>query len=92
MNRSLENNLCLNVEKRKKLDYFISGAAVEVVHSFKYLGVHISTDLNSTYYIYSRRSYSILDSLNFRLLLGTLLVLSTFDFMCKQANDNDNKP
>ena len=54
-----ENNLCINVKKNKEMvvDFrrdkrplpplHIGGAAVEVVSSFRYLGVYISNDLTS---------------------------------------------
>ncbi|KAI3372023.1 hypothetical protein L3Q82_006890 [Scortum barcoo] len=52
-----QNNLCINVKKTKEMivDFrrgrhlpsplYIGGTAVEVVSSFRYLGVHISDDL-----------------------------------------------
>ncbi|KAI3374040.1 hypothetical protein L3Q82_022606, partial [Scortum barcoo] len=54
---SRQNNLCINVKKTKEMivDFrrgrhlpsplYIGGTAVEVVSSFRYLGVHISDDL-----------------------------------------------
>lgn len=41
-----ENKLWINMGKTKELVVdFINGAIVEMVHSFKYLGAHISRDL-----------------------------------------------
>ncbi|KAI3372152.1 hypothetical protein L3Q82_007008 [Scortum barcoo] len=48
-----QNNLCINVKKTKEMivdrhlppPLYVGGTAVEVVSSFRYLGVHISDDL-----------------------------------------------
>ena len=41
-----DNNLSLNVSKRKELIVDYKGAVVERVESFKFLGVHITNELS----------------------------------------------